>query len=131
MKVADEKIAALASLHRERKNAIASRLQDFMRIAPSEYFYELAYCLLTPQSSAVHADNVIAQLRQRQFFELGFDPESILRQKDHYIRFHRTKARYLLEIRSRTSRASATRKRHISCATSAGTKGSQSSIDTS
>lgn len=99
MKIENEKLFALTSLYEQRKSAIRARLQDFSRIPSSHYFYELAYCLLTPQSSAVHADNVITQLRDGSFFEQGFNPENILRQKEHYIRFHKNKARYLLETR--------------------------------
>ncbi len=101
MKLDSEKIPVLAALYQQKKGAIKARLLDFSRIPSPDYFYELAYCLLTPQSSAVHADSVITHLRARRFFEEGFDPEGVLRQKDHYIRFHRTKARYLLETRSR------------------------------
>lgn len=99
MRLTKEKIQPLLDLYEERKSAIQARLLDFSRIAPADYFYELAYCLMTPQSSAIHADAVVSILRSRQFLEIGFDPESILREKQHYIRFHRNKARYLLEIR--------------------------------
>jgi len=99
MKLDDDKIRALQSLYKERKQAIQSRLLDFSRVPQSEYFYELAYCLMTPQSSAVHADKVVTVLRTHRFLETGFDPESILRTKAHYIRFHRNKSKYLLSIR--------------------------------
>lgn len=100
MKLDENKIQPLLQLYRERRGAIQARLGDFSRVLPSEYFYELAYCLMTPQSSAVHADAVVAILRARDFLGTGFDPENALRTKEHYIRFHRNKARYLLETRS-------------------------------
>ncbi len=93
------KIRSLKELHKERKNAIQVRLNDFARVPPSDYFYELAYCLMTPQSSAINADYVVAILRSQRFLETGFDPEEILRGKDHYIRFHKNKSKYLLAIR--------------------------------
>lgn len=99
MNVASDKIQALVDLHGQRKSAIQARLLDFYHVPTSEYFYELAYCLMTPQSSAVHADSVVIHLRAGSFFETGFNPESILRKKEHYIRFHRIKTRYLLETR--------------------------------
>ena len=99
MKPGSENVQLLKRLHSERQPAIRSRLNEFSRIPASEYFYELAYCLMTPQSSAVHADRVVAVLKQRDFLATGFDPESVLRTKEHYIRFHRNKSRYLLQLR--------------------------------
>jgi N-glycosylase/DNA lyase len=99
MKLDDLQIRALLVVYNQRKYAIQARLKDFSRVPPSEYFYELAYCLMTPQSSAVHADRVVAILRENKFLETGFDPEEILRRKEHYIRFHRNKSRYLLLTR--------------------------------
>jgi len=89
----------LADLHAARRDAIASRLSDFSSVPRSEYFYELLYCLLTPQSSAVNAGKVIDVLRERGFREEGFDPAPVLARKEHYIRFHRTKAARLLIVR--------------------------------
>ncbi len=99
MNLDEHKIRELASLHAQRREAIRARLSDFSRVPSTDYFYEIAYCLMTPQSSAIHADRVVSILRNRKFFETGFDPESVLRTKEHYIRFHRNKARYLLKIR--------------------------------
>ena len=99
MKLDNTRIQPLLGLYNERKPAIQARLLDFLRVHPSEYFYELAYCLMTPQSSAIHADRVVAILREQMFLETGFDPENILRSKEHYIRFHKNKSRYLLATR--------------------------------
>ena len=93
----------LIALYSEKKLLIQKRLREFGEVDRSEYFYELAYCLLTPQSSAVHADAVIRILRERDFHGTSFNPEPVLRRKDLYIRFHRTKARHLLELRKRYS----------------------------
>ena len=100
MKSIEQKtIDELRGLYGQRQGAIRERLEDFSRVPRSEYFYELIYCLMTPQSSAVHADSVVAVLRSQKFQEQGFDPETILRQKEHYIRFHKNKSKYLLRIR--------------------------------
>ncbi len=99
MKSDVHKMDLLRMLHRERQDAIRSRLLEFARVPQPEYFYELAYCLMTPQSSAVNADQAVGLLKNRDFLATGIDPEPILRTKEHYIRFHRNKARYLLEIR--------------------------------
>jgi len=86
----------LRRLHAERKRAITSRLEEFRRVPPAGYFYELLYCLLTPQSSAVNAGLAVERLRELRFHTMEIDPEPILRRKESYIRFHRTKAKRLL-----------------------------------
>jgi N-glycosylase/DNA lyase len=93
-------LAELKTRHRNLRQAIRARLGDFARVNPDKYFYELAYCLLTPQSRADHAEAVVDRLREGRFAETGFDPEPLLRDKTHYIRFHRTKARHLLTMRA-------------------------------
>ncbi len=85
----------LQQLYVKQKSAIRSRLSDFSSVPTSEYFYELVYCLLTPQSSAVNADKVIRMLKKNNFHNRQVNPESILRNKDCYIRFHKNKSRYL------------------------------------
>ena len=100
---APSSLTELTRIHRDLAHRIRSRLAEFDAVRPSEYFYELAYCLLTPQSSAVNADAVVAKLRSSGFFEHGIDPEPLLRDPAHYIRFHRVKSLRLLEARTRHS----------------------------
>src|SRR2546426_6830419 len=95
--------AELRSLIAPRSAAIRTRLRDFSQVPPNEYFYELVYCLLTPQSSAVNADKVVRLLREQNFLHRDIDPEPILNRKDCYIRFHRTKARSLVIIKPQFS----------------------------
>jgi N-glycosylase/DNA lyase len=90
-----------ASTYRERAQAIRARLQDFASVPREEYYYELAYCLLTPQSSARNADMTIAELKRDGFLETGFDPTPYLRDAKHYIRFHNVKSARLLKVRER------------------------------
>ena len=90
------KLSELKSNYRNLKSDIRKRLNDFSAVPKSEYFYELAYCLLTPQSSAVNADKVISLLKANKFKSKEINPEPILRRKDCYIRFHRNKSRYLV-----------------------------------
>ena len=93
--------AELRSLIAPRSAAIRSRLRDFSQVPPGEYFYELVYCLLTPQSSAVNAGKVVRLLREQNFLHRDIDPEPILKRKECYIRFHKTKARSLAMIKAR------------------------------
>lgn len=83
----------------ERKHAIKKRLDEFAAIKPQEYFYELAYCLLTPQSSAVNAGKAVEALKHEGLLERDIDASKILFRKQHYIRFHNTKAKRLYEIK--------------------------------
>jgi N-glycosylase/DNA lyase len=89
--------------HASRRAPIRARLADFAAVPRSAWFYELAYCLLTPQSSAVNASQVVDALQAMEFLEIGEDPTHLLRDRRHYIRFHNTKARRLLEAREKVS----------------------------
>ncbi len=90
----------LRTRYREQQTEIRSRLEEFRQVLPEQYFYELVYCLLTPQSNAVHAAQVQYQLAKHRFHENEVDPESFLRQKETYIRFHRTKSHLLLLMKA-------------------------------
>lgn len=85
-------------MYEDRKEAIRRRLREFSNVPPHDYFYELLYCLMTPQSRAEHAERVVARLRQSNFHLQRFDPEPLLRDRAHYIRFHKTKARLLTNV---------------------------------
>ncbi len=84
-----------------RKEAIRTRLQEFSAVPPEDYFYELVYCLLTPQSSAVHAGVVVTLLRESDVLHRDLPMEKILRERSHYIRFHNTKSQRIREARAR------------------------------
>jgi N-glycosylase/DNA lyase len=85
--------------YQKKRPAIRQRLEDFSCVPPAEYFYELVYCLLTPQSSAVNAQKAVNRLRNKGFHVDEVDPEPILRSPDAYIRFHRTKSRHLQSVK--------------------------------
>ncbi len=84
-----------------RRSAIRRRLEEFAAVPPGDYFYELVYCLLTPQSSAVNAARVAALLKGAGFPDRDLDPVPFLRRKDSYIRFHNTKGKRILELRAK------------------------------
>jgi len=87
--------------YNERKEAIRTRLDEFSHVKSKEYFYELLFCILTPQSSQRNAELTIEELKADDFRGKGFDPTSYLRDPRHYVRFHITKAKRLLVIRER------------------------------
>ena len=84
--------------YNQRKAVIINRLNDFEKIKGEDLFYELCFCLLTPQSNAKRADWCIQELKRRNFLKNKFDPTPILKQK---IRFHNNKGKYLLEMRKK------------------------------
>jgi N-glycosylase/DNA lyase len=94
--------ALLAEFHLQ-KDAIKTRLEEFARVPREAYFYELAYCLLTPQSSAVNAERAIETLREADCFDQPEVSARILQTKAHYVRFHNTKARRLAEANAQSA----------------------------
>ncbi|HEY4613499.1 MAG TPA: hypothetical protein VII11_11005, partial [Bacteroidota bacterium] len=95
----DTRLRELVELYKTRKRAIRARLNDFTCVPESEYFYELLYCLLTPQTSAEHAERAVALLKQHSFAVQEMDPEPILANKAHYIRFHKTKSKHVVRAK--------------------------------
>lgn len=95
----EEQRRQLRQLHEPKAEAIRRRLEEFRRIKPSEYFYEMVYCLLTPQTSAENAEKAVHELKRLSFDLHPFDPESILRNRSSYIRFHKTKSKHLLRLK--------------------------------
>jgi N-glycosylase/DNA lyase len=95
----DELLTELKRIHRSKRKAIRVRLEEFRRVDPSDYFYELVYCLLTPQTSAESAAKAVEELQNCSFHSFPVDPEPILRRPSMYIRFHRTKSRHLLKLK--------------------------------
>ncbi|MBI5472212.1 MAG: N-glycosylase/DNA lyase [Ignavibacteriae bacterium] len=84
----------------ERKTAIRKRLAEFKAVSANDYFYELVYCLLTPQSSAINAGRAVDAMKRVDVLNSGVDVTGILFNKQHYIRFHNTKAQRVAEVRS-------------------------------
>ena len=92
-------ISDLLSIYSQRRDEIQLRLRVFDSIEFSSYFYELCYCLLTPQSKAHNANIVVQELQRLNFYETGADIVHVLRAPSHYIRFHNTKAARLQRLR--------------------------------
>ena len=94
-----EERAFILSSYKERRVEILARLREFRHVDPDLYFYELAYCLLTPQSSARNAAQAVNRLIEQNFAKVDFDPAPVLRSKQHYIRFHNAKSKYLRNMK--------------------------------
>lgn len=81
------------------KPFIRQRLDDFENVSESKYFYELCFCICTPQSRASSAMAVQLELERLEFLNNDFDTTPILRNKDNYIRFHNQKSNRLQLIK--------------------------------
>lgn len=95
----EKQLRQLRLLHASRQEAIRRRLEEFRRVDPSKYFYEMVYCLMTPQTSAESAAKAVEELRRLSFHSLPIDPEPILRDRNTYIRFHKTKSKHLQKLK--------------------------------
>ncbi len=80
---------------------VGEALDAYRAVPRNRYFYELCFCLMTPQSSAAHAMAVQNELERLQFYTTDFDPEPLLRRSEQYIRFHKTKAKRLMLVKHR------------------------------
>jgi N-glycosylase/DNA lyase len=89
----------LAEKYESMRGQILRRLDEFASVPEEKYFYELCFCVCTPQSRAKHAMDVQQVLEKENFLETGFDPAPLLRRPDKYIRFHNQKAARLLKAR--------------------------------
>ena len=83
--------------YKKRKKEIKKRLSKFKKIKHPDLFYELCFCILTPQSSAFKADQCITELKNLNFLNKDINPKPILKKK---IRFHNNKSRYLLDLKN-------------------------------
>ena len=84
----------------ERGDLIRQRLAAFESVDPTEWFWEFAFGILTPQSRARHADIVVQRLREREYFLRGGSVVDLLRSPDSYIRFHNVKSQRLELLRN-------------------------------
>ena len=81
-----------------RKKEIKTRLKEFSKVNDDDVFYELCFCLLTPQSNAKKCDKAVKLLREKDFLNRNINPSGYLKTNT---RFHNNKSRYLLELKKR------------------------------
>ncbi|MEK6835566.1 MAG: N-glycosylase/DNA lyase, partial [Nanoarchaeota archaeon] len=82
----------------KRKNIIKKRLEDFKNVKKEDYFYEVCFCILTPQSSAKQCWKAILLLKENDFLNKDINPLNYLIDK---IRFHINKSKYLIEFKQK------------------------------
>ena len=79
--------------YKNKKEEILDRLKEFEN--NKDYFYELCFCILTPQSSAKTAWECIKKLKKADFKNNDVNPQSYIKP----IRFYKNKSIYLLELK--------------------------------
>jgi N-glycosylase/DNA lyase len=84
----------------KKKEVIKKRLNDFSKVKGEDIFYELCFCILTPQSNAKKCDAAIQLLRKENFIKRNFNPVKYLKTNT---RFHNNKSRYLMEMKKKYS----------------------------
>src|SRR3989344_3981343 len=75
--------------YRNKKGEILKRLKEFE--GNKDYFYELCFCILTPQSSAKKAWSCILKLKEMDFQNKSINPEKYI----NGVRFHVNKSKYI------------------------------------
>ncbi len=91
----------LETHYNARKADIRKRLEDFKNVRNEDYFYELCYCLCTPQTKAKNAFEIQKILKEKNFFNNEISNlELILNNPKHNIRFHNEKAKRLISIKN-------------------------------
>ena len=98
----------LVSREREIAGAIIDLLEEFIEDnypflrkvlntpKGDSIFYELCFCLLTPQSNAKKCDKAIKLLKEKDFLNKNLNPVKYLKTNT---RFHNKKAKYLIELK--------------------------------
>lgn len=87
--------------YKNKKRAIKSRLREFRDIhkgKESDIFPELCFCILTPQSNALHCDEAIRELKKRNLLFTG-RVRAIRHVLKGRSRFHNKKAGYIVNAR--------------------------------
>jgi len=89
----------LTKKYHEIKEDIQVRLNEFSAVPEENYFYEFCFCICTPMSKAKNAFKVQQILLNIDFLNNDIEPTSILRNPEHYIRFHNQKADRLIQAK--------------------------------
>jgi len=88
----------LKKKYSQRKIEIKTRLKEFSKVKNDDIFYELCFCLLTPQSNAKKCDKAVQLLKNKDFLNKSINPVKYLKKNT---RFHNNKAKYLLEMKKK------------------------------
>ncbi len=89
-------ISKLKKEYSKKKRQIRQRLDEFGE--QKDHFYELCFCLLTPQSNAFKCDQCITVLKGLDFLSRDIEINEILKK---HTRFHNNKSKYLIRLKDK------------------------------
>ena len=87
----------LKSPYKSLKKEIKQRLRQFSALPASDYFYELCFCLLTPQSNAKKCWQAVEKLKKCRLQDRNINSIKIEKCLKQNTRFYRNKAKYIKE----------------------------------
>jgi N-glycosylase/DNA lyase len=94
-------IKVLKREYKTKRAEIKKRLKDFSKTKNKEdIFYELCFCLLTPQSNAFKCDDAIKELKKIDFYNKNINKNKIKKILNDKTRFYKNKSNYLINSKS-------------------------------
>jgi len=82
--------------YKNKKGMIKQRLNDFKKVGGTDIFYELCFCILTPQSKAKLCWKAVEELKKNDFLNKNINPLPFLIGRT---RFQNNKSKYLIELK--------------------------------
>ena len=92
-----KEISGLKVHYKSLKKEIKQRLRQFSALPASDYFYELCFCLLTPQSNAKKCWQAVEKLKKCRLEGRKINSRRIKSCLRQNTRFYRKKAKYIKE----------------------------------
>lgn len=89
-------IGELKNNYKRNKKIIKKRLKEFSAVKDDAIFYELCFCLLTPQSNARKCWDCVKILRDKNFINKNIPLKSIKKILRDKTRFYNNKSKYLI-----------------------------------
>lgn len=89
----------ILSIYQQRKDEIKQRIKEFENRSKDEIFDEMCFCLLTPQSNAQRCWSSVIKLKNECLLKNGKEKDMIKHMNG--CRFHKTKAKRLVEARKK------------------------------
>ncbi|WP_064590058.1 N-glycosylase/DNA lyase [Streptobacillus moniliformis] len=105
MKINVEKQKEIELIYSSILNKIENAIEGYantINYEEKDYFAEIAFCILTPQSKAKNAWSAIEKLKENNLLYVGEEKDII--EYLNVVRFKNNKARYLVELRNLMTR---------------------------
>ncbi|CAM3131181.1 N-glycosylase/DNA lyase [Streptobacillus ratti] len=105
MKINMEKQKEIESIYSSISNKIENAIRGYantINYDEKDYFAEIAFCILTPQSKAKNAWSAIEKLKENNLLYVGSENDIV--EYLNVVRFKNNKARYLIELRNLMTR---------------------------